>query len=808
MSAVAAGIGPLLDLVTLGAAVVAVLAGALIALEVRSRLVRSEGDVFVIRAPSSRSLPESFFMALHGLRRSPRHRLLRGQPWIGLELAGRAGTIELSMWIPRSERHFVQAIVRGAYPAATIEHASPGGPRDMVVGDFELTRGNYLPIRTLFDEEPLASVIAILAHSPVDTRLQMLVRPRTSRWQVGAYSTAQRLRDGRDRGLWPAMTVRPEPRTFQFERERAKAIESKAAGLGFDCVLRVIASSSSGPEGAALIRAVAGSLLPFSAANAFALRGIRARQQRALYPERFPLRAHALLTAKELAALWHVPDADLIEELRAAKSPVPAGAERGERVIGVGATGVRVGISVPDSRSHLHVLGSTGTGKTTLLLNLAAQDIAAGRGVAVLDPKGDLVRSLLERIPKGRVSDVVLISPDESSTSVGMNPLELSPGDDRDLVAENTLTIFKRIYERYWGPRTDDVLKAALLTLLRRERATLAEIPLLLSDAEFRRRTLLSLDDPLGLEPFWRWFESISEGQRTEATGPVLNKLRDFLLRPRLRRLLCQAESTVDMRALVDRGQILLADLSVGRWGGSTAALIGSFLVARIWQAVLARSAVAEERRPDFFLYLDEFQHFLGIAGPSADALAEARSLRLSLVIANQHLGQLTRELREAVSSNARSRVVFQCGQDDAAYLARELSPIDETTLMSLERYQAAARLVVDGAVSRPFTFRTLRPGAPRGRSAAEEVRAASAMRFARPVAEIDTELRADLPSRGTAESARASWRPKPKPPMGDGAVRADLAPVLRSRKTDRPGSRADRRDGAVNTPTGESMPK
>jgi hypothetical protein len=344
---------------------------------------------------------------------------------------------------------------------------------------------------------------------------------------------------------------------------------------------------------------------------------------------------------------------------------------------------------------------------------------------------------------------------------VGINPLQLWPGDDRDLVAENALTIFKRIYERYWGPRTDDILKAALLTLLHIEGSTLAHIPLLLTDEEYRGRAIAHLDDPLGLGGFWTWFSQLSETQRHECIGPLLNKLRDFLIRPRLRRLLCQSSSTVDVRSVVDDGKILLADLSVGRWGETTAALIGSFLVARIWQAVLARAAVPEEHRRDFFLFIDEFQHFLGLPGPFSDALAEARSLRLALTIANQHLGQLSRELRDAVASNARSRVVFQCGQDDAAYLAREFAPIDAAALMSLERFEAAARLVIDGRTSLPFTLRTLPPAPARGTAGAEAVRAASAGTFGRPVSQVDAELRATVPSDVVRELKRGYRLPK-----------------------------------------------
>jgi hypothetical protein len=434
--------------------------------------------------------------------------------------------------------------------------------------------------------------------------------------------------------------------------------------------------------------------------------------------------------------------------------------QTGERRLGVSTwagENVPVGLSIEDSRQHLHLLGSTGTGKSTAMLNLAVRDIQTGRGVAVLDPKGDLVEGVLARIPASRKNDVILIGPDDLERSVGLNPLQLAEGDDPELVAENTLTIFKRIYERFWGMRTDDVLKSALLTLLRTDKPTLAHIPVLLTGPGFRRRITDELHDPLGLDGFWKWFESLSEAQRGEAIGPVLNKLRDFLVRPRLRHLLCQPGSKVDLRQVVDSGQILLADLNVGRWGQTAAALVGSFLVARLWQAVLTRSRIPEDERTDFYLYIDEFQNFLGIAGPFGDALAQARSLRLSLVIANQHLGQLPRDLREAVRANARSRLVFQCGHDDAAALAREFAPLDPTALLSLARFEAAARLSIGGQTSAPFTLRTLPPAAIPEASLRDEIIAASRKAYGTPIAEIDAGLERVLGKSSAAKTEEDS---------------------------------------------------
>lgn len=361
-------------------------------------------------------------------------------------------------------------------------------------------------------------------------------------------------------------------------------------------------------------------------------------------------------------------------------------------------------------------------------------------------------------MPRPRLHDVVLISPDDADRVIGINPLEWSDPEDRELIAENVLSIFKRIYEKHWGMRTDDILKSALITLLSQPNATLCHIPLLLSDPAFRARAIQGHSDPIGLGSFWRWFEALSDAQRVEAIGPILNKLRDFLVRPRLRRLLCQPRSSVDLQGIIDSGGILLANLSTGRWGDQTSSLLGSFLVAKLWQAVRSRGAIPEEHRRDFSLYVDEFQQFLGVAGPFADTLAQARSFRLSLTLANQHLGQLPRDLREAISSNARSRVVFQCGQDDARYLAREFAPLDAQALLSLPRFEMAARLSVRGEVSRPFTARALPPAKVEDQDIAREVSERSSARYGRPASEIDAELQTII-----------APAPPPTPPRGVG---------------------------------------
>ena len=735
----------------------------------------TDAHLYEVVAPEGGGTPEQFFTALHGMLRPWYRRLLEGQPWVSFELYGFEGRVRFGMWIPKAQEPLVRHLLQAAYPGVELR---PLGSDPLTSAPIERTAmavarlagSTYLPLGLDVEGDSLASLLATLARpqGAEGIYLSMLVRPRGTGWQHAARTKAAQLRSGRPGPLAELFDFRPSgPRSpSRHDVERAQLIEAKARKLGFDCALRIMAAGSDRNHAREHLRAVAAALRTFHGLNRFSFRPALLRRafRRQLEERAFPASSSSILTTEELAALWHFPHEapHHVEVIRSPKLPPPPEVEGRGRILGTATYPDHerpVALSVEDSRRHLHVLGPTGSGKTTLLLNLILQDLEAGRSVGVVDPKGDLVDAVLARFPRHRIDDLVLISPEIGEVSLGINPLEWQDPEDRDILAENVLSIFKRIYERHWGMRTDDILKSCLLTLLRRPDTTICHIPLILTDADFRARTLRDLDDPIGLEGFWRWYERLSEAQRLEAIGPVLNKLRDFLVRPRLRRLLCQSRSTVDLQQVIDGRGVLLANLSTGRWGDQTSALLGSFLVAKVWQAVRQRSHIGEDARRDFLLYVDEFQQFLGIAGSFGDTLAQARSFRLSLTLANQHLGQLPRELRSALSSNARSRIAFQSGQDDARYLAREFAPLDAAALQSLPKFEMVARLSINAETSRPFTVRTNPPPPITDPHVAEDAARASKARFGRPVQEIDEEI---------AQLVRPSSTP-PATPQGVG---------------------------------------
>jgi hypothetical protein len=403
---------------------------------------------------------------------------------------------------------------------------------------------------------------------------------------------------------------------------------------------------------------------------------------------------------------------------------------------------------------HVQVLGPTGTGKSTLLVNMAVQDLEAGRGVVLLDPKGDLVQSVLERMPAKRRNDVIVLDPADTSRPVGLNPLESVDVDHAEVVVENLVGLFKSLYKHSWGPRLDDILRAALLTLAGSKGTTLCEVPLILTDPSYRRRLVGALDDPVGLESFWGWYEALSDAERAMAVGPVLNKVRAFTMRPRVRSIIGQSQPKLNLRDVLETGKVLLVSLASGLLGDEAAALLGALVVSELWNATLARAAQHSDNRRPVMAYLDEWQNFLHLPTPMASVLAEARGLGLGMVLAHQHLGQLPPEAQHAVLANARSRVVFQLPAGDARLIARELGGVlTADDLQGLGAYEVAAQLFAAGNTQPVATGATRPMGEVT--SSAYDVRTVSRERYGIAREDVEKQLRSRQHARTDAPTGR-----------------------------------------------------
>jgi type IV secretory pathway TraG/TraD family ATPase VirD4 len=375
-----------------------------------------------------------------------------------------------------------------------------------------------------------------------------------------------------------------------------------------------------------------------------------------------------------------------------------------------------------------------------LLTNLIAADMAAGRSVCVIEPKEDLINAVLDRVPADRLDDVVLIDPTDTKFAVGLNVLATS-GGDAELVVDQVLHVLRELYRDAWGPRTADVLSAALLTLARAGDQTLCELPVLLTNPTYRRRLLAKVNDPLALAPFWSYFEGLSDNERTQVIGPSLNKLRAFTYRRSTRVILGQTESPFSMRDLFVRRRIVLVNLAKGAIGPETSRLLGALVLSNVWQTALGRSSVDPAKRHTVMIYVDEFQDYVrGIATDFSEVLVQARALGIGLSAAHQDLSQLDTATKAAVLSNARSRVVFQASGSDAGTLAKRLgSGLTDTDLQDLAAYEAYASIAVRGASSAPMSISTL--PAPRALGTAARARARSRELYGRPTEEVDAAI-------------------------------------------------------------------
>ncbi len=365
------------------------------------------------------------------------------------------------------------------------------------------------------------------------------------------------------------------------------------------------------------------------------------------------------------------------------------------------------GIKQTDRRTHMYVIGKTGTGKSTLLETLMVQDIAQGRGFALLDPHGDLLEHVLLRIPGVRAPEVVYFNVPDAAHPVAFNPLEWVAPEQRTLAAAGMLDACKKLWPDYWGPRLEHVLRNALLLLVEQQQAVLADVLRLLSDRTFRqalgRRSHNSV-----LRQFWLFeFEQYTRSYRADSVAPIQNKIGAFLADPRLQAILGHPKSAFDLREVMDGGKILLVNLAKGKIGEDSSALMGSLLLSKIGLAALSRADVPEEARRDFHLYLDEFQTFTTLS--LATMLAELRKYRVNFVMAHQYLGQLEPEVRDAILGNAGTIISFRVGPEDARVIANELDPAFEPTdLVNLGNYQICVKLMINGAPSTAFSGETI----------------------------------------------------------------------------------------------------
>ncbi len=741
-------------------------------------LLRITASAFNDRGPL---FMEQTLAALHqGMRRSET---------ITLTLGRDGATVGPGCDVPAGLRQFVTTQLLAQYPSAKIE-AMKDVQEGHEVWSAELSlRPELFPLKrhpqftdqaTQSPADPLSGILSALAGGERDAlrpRVELIVSPvahrRIRRSQKVLHNLQRRgfaVRPRSERYLrWALSDRRPyrgagvvvcgaagsipperhEPASSARTHDRESALQSahdKLRRRVFAVRLRLSVRAPADQEERALakLQELAGAFGAFTEPElaSWHVMGLWCGDQRPRPNPSF------LLSTEELATLWHLPVFSLqvptldLAPYRQLEPPVGLPDPRREEGIApLGKTYFRddrrpFGVRSDDRRRHLYIVGKTGMGKSTLLLNLLAADIAAGRGCCLVDPHGDLAEAVLLQIPSRRTNDVILFDAGDQRHPVAFNPLADCDPQARPLVASGMLAAFKKLYGDSWGPRLEHIFRNCLLALLEIPGASLVSLVQLLGNAGYRRSVVNRVRDPV-VRTFWlQEFAGMPAKLRVEAIAPIANKVGQFVSSPLLRHIIGQPRSTIDLRRIMDRGQVLIINLSKGRVGEDASSLLGSLLITAIQLAAMSRAEVREADRPDFHLYVDEFQHFA--TESFATILSEARKYHLSLTLANQYLAQMDEATAAAVFGNVGSLLAFQVGAGDAETLAAQLGePVLPHDLQALPKYEAYVRLLIDGLPSRPFSLRTAAPTQPSEARRSDIIRRASRRQYARPVEEV-----------------------------------------------------------------------
>lgn len=556
----------------------------------------------------------------------------------------------------------------------------------------------------------------------------------------------------------PPVRGAPLDTTSGYRHEREADLQAASEKLGshlFSARLRIVGEGDDRAVVDARLHAIAAALgaLTRSRLATFTVSRARAVDKR-------PPASSFLLSHEELATLWHPPTAGVEPERMQtadfteleAPADLPNGSVEGAVVIG--RTHYRsdrrtVGLKRDDRRRHVHVVGRTGVGKTTLLLSQLHSDILCGHGVGLIDPHGDLSETVLKLIPTHRTNDVIVFDAADRTHAVSFNPLACPDPQRIDQVTSGTVAALKKLYDS-WGPRLENTLRNAVFATVEQQ-GTIVMLLRLLTDESYRERTVPLIRDDV-VRAFWQHeFSQWTNAYRTEAVAAITNKIQPFLTNSSVRAIVGQTGKSLDLRRAMDERKIIIANLSKGKIGEDNSALLGAFLVTAIQQAAMTRADMPEDDRRDFYLYIDEFQNFVTTSFETI--LSEARKYRLNLTISHQYLAQLNEATAAAIAGNIGTMIAFAVGSTDAEWLAtammttpNQLTPQD---LVNLPKYTAYARLLIDGLPSAPFSITTFPPPEiADDRSAI--VLEASRRQFSRPRQQVAQQVSRDLAARPT----------------------------------------------------------
>ncbi len=610
---------------------------------------------------------------------------------------------------------FVESQIQSNYPLVVVEKIQdPIAGIPLEIKELHTARGNYYPIATydkFTDVDPLSSVLSVFSKAePTEiVMIQIALESTSNSWQGKGANYAD-------------MGTKNEDGSYSPRADKP-IITEKVSQPGFKTSIRLISNSQR------ILTGLSSSFGVFTRSDGNSFKTFH----------RSPFTVHSkqvnnaklrqvtgnnILNILELATIWHLPSEKikttgivwgtkvLSEPPENLPNAITATEEDKSHIAFFGKTLFKnrdtiFGIKDIDRRRHVWAIGKTGTGKSTLIANMAIDDLKKDRGMAIIDPHGDLCDVILNYIPKHRINDVIYFNPADKDYPIVINPLEVTNKEEAELVVSGIVSIFNKIFGFSWGPRLEYILRNSLSTLAQVPNSTMKDVTTLLTNKDYRTRIVDTITDPT-MKAFWRdEFDKMPERLQQEAISPILNKVGQFVSSPLIRSVIGQPKSSISLDDVMNNGKILLANLSQGRLGEDNAALLGAMLITKFQLAAMHRVNMPEEARRDFYLYVDEFQNFA--TGSFIKIMSEARKYRLDIMLANQYMAQIPEEVTKAILGNAGTVMTFAVGANDADILNKEFAEVFSTQdLINLGQYQIAAKMTIDGQVTRPFVASTL----------------------------------------------------------------------------------------------------
>ncbi len=576
----------------------------------------------------------------------------------------------------------------------------------------------YMPLKTYKElpNDSLNSITSAMSRMAdgEGAMLQILIRPAPDGWKSAGKNYVSSTKKDESN---------PEKASFKMDSRLMERIDEKTSKTGFETSVRIVVSAKTQQAADMHMKNIKNTFSQFGGANSFTggkilfKGGFMMNVVYKFFPafEFWRWRTMSILTTDELASLFHFPNKMVetphIQWLKAKNAPVAAEVPTtGGTFIGYGYyRGERrpVQMSMVDRMRHNYIIGKTGTGKSYLLLDMISQDIRTGNGVCVIDPHGELIEDVLKYIPPNRAEDVIYFDPSDTDRPMGLNLLEVHTEEQKDFIASAIINLMYKLYDPQRtgiiGPRFEHAVRNAMLTIMADEGSTFIEIIRVLTDPKYVQELLPKVKDPVVRRYWTDQMAQTSDFHKSEVLDYIVSKFGRFVTNKLMRNIIGQSKSAFDFREVMDSGKILLINLSKGRLGEENSNFLGLTLIPKILMAAMSRQEIPEHLRRDFFLYVDEFQNF---ATPDfATILSEARKYKLALTVANQFIGQIDEEVKNAIFGNVGTLMAFRMGVTDASYMQREFQPIfGESDLINIERYHIYMKTIVQNEPVPPFS--------------------------------------------------------------------------------------------------------